>query len=115
MTAAARLTIEVMRWLNTQVCKLSFHYAMKNALNNAMRFSSLLQEFNRFERCCAGASAWPHWHWPVILLYGGHLALNQLGLGRVIKSSVENGQLDYSTTAATNIREGKWLINVSYY
>ena len=53
--------------------------------------------------------SWPHWHWPVILLYGGHVALNQVGV--VVKSSVENGQLDYGTTAATNIRGGEKFIN----
>lgn len=36
-------------------------------------------------------------------MYGGHVALNQVG--KVVKSSVENGQLDYGTTEATNIRE----------
>ena len=62
------------------------------------------QEFSKYERCCAGVFGWPHWHWPVILLYGGHLALNQVG--EVVQSSVENGQLDYGTTEATNIRGG---------
>ena len=62
----------------------------------------ILQEFSKYELCCAGVYSWPHWHWPVILLYGGHVALNQVG--SVLKSSKENGQLDYGTTGKTNIR-----------
>jgi hypothetical protein len=52
MVATAKLTIRVMRWMHTQ-------------------------EFNTFEKCCSGIFGWSHWHWPVLLLYGGHVALNQ--------------------------------------
>jgi hypothetical protein len=36
------------------------------------------QEFSKFEKCCSGTEGWPNWHWPVLLLYGGHIALNQV-------------------------------------
>jgi hypothetical protein len=36
------------------------------------------QEFSEYEKCCAGTESWPNWHWPVMLLYGGHIALNQV-------------------------------------
>ncbi len=36
------------------------------------------QEFNEFERCCNGILGWPHWHHAVLLLYGGHVALNHV-------------------------------------
>jgi hypothetical protein len=52
LAATAKLTVEVMRWLQTQ-------------------------EFSVYEKCCAGVYSWPHWHWAVLLLYGGHVALNQ--------------------------------------
>jgi hypothetical protein len=52
MVATAKLTVNVMRWMHTQ-------------------------EFNSFEKCCSGILSLKHWHWPVLLLYAGHLALNQ--------------------------------------
>jgi hypothetical protein len=52
MVAAAQLSISVMRWMQTQ-------------------------EFNTFEKCCSGTLGWPHWHWPVLSMYGNHVALNQ--------------------------------------
>jgi hypothetical protein len=53
MVATANMTVNAMRWLHTQ-------------------------EFSEFEKCCSGTDAWPQWHWPVLLLYGGHIALNQV-------------------------------------
>jgi hypothetical protein len=36
------------------------------------------QEFSKFEKCCQGVEGWPSWHWGVLLLYGGHIAVNQV-------------------------------------
>ncbi len=47
------LLIKIMRWFETQ-------------------------EFSDFERCCNGILGWPHWHHAVMLLYGGHVALNHV-------------------------------------
>jgi hypothetical protein len=44
------------------------------------------QEFGDFEKCCSGGDSWPHWHWPVLLLYGGHIALNQVSLKTIISA-----------------------------
>jgi hypothetical protein len=73
MVATSRLTIEVMRWMTTQ-------------------------EFSEYERCCNGVDGWPHWHWPVLLLYGGHVALNHLGPRGVVKSDSGTAELDYQST-----------------
>ena len=79
MVASARLTIEVMRWMQTQ-------------------------EFNTFEKCCSGTLGWPHWHWPVLLLYGGHVALNHIGSSAtVVVSSDTNGRMDFPSTSNDNI------------
>ena len=81
MVASARLTIEVMRWMHTQ-------------------------EFNTFEKCCSGVLGWPHWHWPVLLLYGGHVALNQIASSAtVVVSSANNGRMDFFSTSDTNISD----------
>ncbi len=66
--AASRLSVELMRWLHTQ-------------------------EFNRFERCCSGILGWPNWHWPVLTMYGGHLALNHVA-AHVAMPTRQNGQMD---------------------
>ena len=81
MVASARLTIDVMRWMHTQ-------------------------EFNAYEKCCSGTLSWPHWHWPVLLLYGGHVALNQVGSSTtVMVSSGTNGRMDFYSTSDTNISD----------
>ena len=56
MIVAARLQSEVMRWLHRY-------------------------EFVDFERCCAGMSGWPNWHYKVLTLYAGYVAFNTLGAG----------------------------------
>ena len=78
MVASARLTINVMRWMHTQ-------------------------EFSIFEKSGkAGTLSWPHWHWPVLLLYGGHVALNQVGSSTsVVVSSDTNGRMDFFSTSDT--------------
>ncbi len=78
MAAAAQLTVEVIRWLHTQ-------------------------EFTVYERCCSGVLSWPYWHWAVLLLYGGHVALNQVGsVGSVVKAGGAF-KMDHGTTATTDI------------
>ena len=58
MKETAKLTLAVMSWLDTQ-------------------------EFSEYEKGNNGVDGWPYWHWPVILLYGGHIALNQIPEGRL--------------------------------
>eukprot|EP00038_Savillea_parva_P004258 m.135691 g.135691 ORF g.135691 m.135691 type:complete len:548 (+) comp11422_c0_seq1:488-2131(+) len=51
--ATARLQVQIVRWLD-------------------------LYEFTAFDRREAGTSGWPNWHWGVLTLYAGHLALNNV-------------------------------------
>ncbi len=74
--AVARLTLALMNWLHTQ-------------------------EFSEYEKKGAGTSSWPHWHWPVILLYGGHIALNQIGKRQILLTTAESVSLDEKTTNST--------------
>jgi hypothetical protein len=53
MVATAKLAVSVMRWMDTQ-------------------------EFSAYEKCCSGTSSWSHWHWPVLSMYGSHIALNHV-------------------------------------
>lgn len=46
--------------------------------------------------------SWPHWHWAVLLLYGGHIALNQLG--NVVKAG-DDFKMDYGSTSDTKITD----------
>ena len=74
MISMAKTTLTVMRWLHTQ-------------------------EFSEYEKCCSGIDGWPNWHWPVLLLYGGHIALNQLGPDYIQKSAPGVAEMDaYSTS-----------------
>ena len=72
MIASAKLTIAAMTWLHTQ-------------------------EFNEYEQFHSGTDSWPFWHWPVLLLYGGHIALNQIPVTRFAKSSNGEFEVDYGT------------------
>lgn len=74
MIATAKTTVSVMRWLHTQ-------------------------EFTEYEKCCNGIDGWPHWHWAVLLLYGGHIALNQLGPEHVQKSVTGFAEMDSGSTS----------------
>jgi len=65
----------------------------------------LFQEFSTFEKCCSGVESWPHWHWPVILLYGGHIALNHLGPDGVIRSNQSFPRLDHQSTRQTEMTD----------
>jgi hypothetical protein len=73
MKAVARLTLATMNWLHTQ-------------------------EFSEYEKKGAGVDSWPYWHWPVILLYGGHIALNQMHRDQLILSGPSTVGLDEMTT-----------------
>ena len=53
LVAAASLTVATMRWMITQ-------------------------EFTEYEICCSGTDGWPYWHYGVLLLYGGHIAVNAI-------------------------------------
>ena len=57
------------------------------------------QEFTQFEKCCSGTESWPIWHWPVLLLYGGHVAVNQLGPDNVQLSKAGVAQMDFGATS----------------
>ena len=74
MISVAKTTLTVMRWMHTQ-------------------------EFSEYEKCCSGAKGWPNWHWPVLLLYGGHIALNQLGPDYIQKSTQGVAEMDASSTS----------------
>lgn len=66
MIKTAQLCVESMIWLHTQ-------------------------EFNDFELSPhAGTLGWPHWHWPVLTMYAGHLAVNHLGESFVQKAKFDN-------------------------
>lgn len=69
LKAAALLTVSIMRWLDSQ-------------------------EFSEYEKKYAGVDGWPNWHWPVILLYGGHIAINQLPSSAVIVGDTTTGEMD---------------------
>ena len=74
MVATAKTAIAAMRWMHTQ-------------------------EFTQFERCCSVTESWPFWHWPVLLLYGGHVAVNQLGPENVQLSKAGVAEMDHGTTS----------------
>ena len=59
MVATGKLTVSAMIWLHTQ-------------------------EFNKYEMGPAETDGWPYWHWPVLLLYAGHIAVNQIPMERLI-------------------------------
>jgi hypothetical protein len=72
MVGASKLTIEIMRWLDSQ-------------------------EFSEYEKKHSGVDGWPNWHWPVILLYGGHIAINQIPSSKIITHKEGVMELDYSS------------------
>lgn len=74
MVAAARLTVAVMKWLHTQ-------------------------EFSEYEKFHASTDSWPYWHWPVILLYGGHVAVNQIPKEKLLIDKPSEAELDKPTSA----------------
>ena len=76
MIAAAKLTVATMNWLHTQ-------------------------EFSEYEQFHSGTDGWPFWHWPVLLLYGGHIALNQVPLKQIVKSTDGVMELDKGTGGTT--------------
>lgn len=77
--ATALLQVQIIRWLD-------------------------LYEFTAFDRCCAGTSGWPNWHWGVLTLYAGHLAMNNLPhLNR------RPGLLDHATTGTTPLNTSEIL------
>ena len=80
MIATAKTTVSVMRWLHTQ-------------------------EFSEYERCCNGIDGWPYWHWAVLLLYGGHIALNQLGSEHVQLSANGVAGMDASSTSNDTLKD----------
>ena len=78
MVACAQLTIAAMNWLQTQ-------------------------EFNEYEQYHSGTDSWPYWHWPVLLLYGGHIAVNQIPKSKVLKNSRAVAELDKPTSSSTEL------------
>ena len=72
MQATAKVCVTAMRWLHTQ-------------------------EFSEFEQFHAGTESWPNWHWPVMLLYGGHIALNQIPTERAQPHSPGVMELDHGS------------------
>ena len=72
MVSAANLTLAAMRWLDTQ-------------------------EFSIYEKKFSGVDGWPNWHWPVISLYGGHIAINQIPRSKLQTHQEGVMELDYSS------------------
>jgi hypothetical protein len=73
MVATAKLTVAVMDWLDTQ-------------------------EFSDYEKGNNGVDGWPYWHWPVILLYGGHIALNQIPSNHILEYKEGEVEMDKATS-----------------
>ena len=81
MVAVAKLTVSAMIWLHTQ-------------------------EFSIYEKSPAGTDGWPYWHWPVLLLYGGHVAVNQIPADKVlVTDSNSKVRLDYGTASNETLPE----------
>ena len=82
MVAAAKLTLSVMRWLESK-------------------------EFSEYEKYHSGNDGYPHWHYPIMLLYAGNIAINQLPVDRVI--AYVKGQrvveMDYRSDFAESLTE----------
>ncbi len=74
--SVAILTLSVMRWLDSQ-------------------------EFSEYEKTRAGTAGWPYWHWKVILLYAGHIAVNQLPPATAMIAEVAVAELDASSEDIT--------------
>ena len=75
MISAARLTLAAMEWLHTQ-------------------------EFSEYEINHSGVDGWPYWHWPVILLYGGHIAVNQIPKHQLlVTNSGSSINMDFGSTS----------------
>ena len=53
LVATADLSVSVMRWLHTQ-------------------------EFSEYDKCCSGVDGWPNWHYGVLSMYAGHIAVNSV-------------------------------------
>ena len=77
MVALGKLTIAAMVWLHTQ-------------------------EFSEYEKNPVSSDlGWPNWHWPVLLLYGGHIAVNQVPSEKVFITAFQPDapmRLDQGTT-----------------
>ncbi|EER02864.1 hypothetical protein Pmar_PMAR026023 [Perkinsus marinus ATCC 50983] len=71
--AAARLSVAAARWL-------------------------IAEEYSEYEKCCAGILGWPHWHWGVVTMYSGHLALNHIA--SFAKSGDGHGNLDVGAASS---------------
>eukprot|EP00039_Didymoeca_costata_P004853 m.76603 g.76603 ORF g.76603 m.76603 type:complete len:273 (-) comp12567_c0_seq4:65-883(-) len=91
MILLARLQSEVIRWLH--------------------RF-----EFVEFERCCAGMTGWPNWHYHVLTLYAGYIAFNLIGpvgLQRIVmdihEGTAGRGKWPGDDMMASNIRHAHVL------
>jgi hypothetical protein len=83
MVAAANLSVAVMQWLSTQ-------------------------EFTEFESLSvSGNAAWPHWYKPVMSMYSGDIAINQIPHGMVLRSSPGTGiAFDLGTNNERRILNG---------
>ena len=63
------------------------------------------QEFSEFEKRAASTLGWPHWHWHVILLYAGHVVINQIPTEKVIFQTPGVMELDAKADLSTNLRD----------
>jgi len=79
LVAAAQLSVASMRWLDRM-------------------------EFTEYERITVTAHAWPYWHWPVLTMYGGHIAINQVREDKVVYQQENVMEMDYSADAPGVLR-----------
>ena len=78
VVVTAKVSVAVMRWLHTQ-------------------------EFSEYEICCSGVDGWPHWHWGVLSMYSGHIAVNQLDPSVVVVKNDSEYVMDYFSDSSADL------------
>lgn len=77
LVALAKLSVSSMIWLHTQ-------------------------EFTEYERGPASTDGWPNWHWPVLTMYGGHVAVKQVRNSAAYRTTLNDAdpvKLDQGTNS----------------
>ena len=80
MVAACQLSIASMRWLDRM-------------------------EFTEYERLHHTTDAWPVWYWPVLTMYGGHIAINQIPKDQVLYQEPGVVEMDYGADAPGELKD----------
>ena len=79
LVAACQVSVASMRWLDRM-------------------------EFTEYERVHHTTDAWPYWYWPVLTMYGGHIAINQIPQDRVQFQEDNVMEMDYGSDAGGELR-----------